>query len=142
MANTAGEMREDQGSSKRALGDMAMGFFRGKVLCAAVRLGIADALANGPMTVDELAAATSTNQSALRRFMRALASIGVHVGRVGSGRFVESGRPASTFEAHLLVPTRVCRPECAVFLVGRATIPTGGRDVPCLVCPRPTHVPV
>ncbi len=77
MAKTAGEMGEKRGSSRRALVEMAQGFFRGKVLCAAVRLGIADALADGPMTVDELAAATETNPSALRRFMRALASIGV-----------------------------------------------------------------
>jgi hypothetical protein len=56
---------------------MAMRFFRRKVLCAAARLGIADALATGPMTADELAAATMTNPSALHRFMRALASIGV-----------------------------------------------------------------
>ncbi len=56
---------------------MAMGYFRGKVLCAAVRLGIADALADGPKTVDELAAKTQANPVGLRRFLRALASIGV-----------------------------------------------------------------
>jgi hypothetical protein len=64
MANKIGEMYEESGSSKLALTEMAMGFFRGKVLCAAVRLGVADALATGPMTADELAAATKTNPSA------------------------------------------------------------------------------
>ena len=86
MTNTAREMREEQGSSKLALVEMATGFFRGKVLCAAVRLGIPDALADGPVTVDELAAATKTDPSALRRFMRALASIGV-VEEVAPARF-------------------------------------------------------
>jgi hypothetical protein len=60
-----------------ALVEMAQGFFRGKVLCAAVRLGVADALADGPRTVDELAVVTASNAPALRRFMRALASFGV-----------------------------------------------------------------
>ena len=77
MASKIGKMWEESSSSKLSLIEMATGFFRGKVLCAAVRLGIADALAMGPMTADELAAATMTNPSALHRFMRALASIGV-----------------------------------------------------------------
>jgi len=77
MDITPGEKCEEKISSRLALSEMARGFFRGKVLCAAVRLGIADALADGPMTVNELAAATKTNPNALRRFMRALASIGV-----------------------------------------------------------------
>ena len=51
-----------------------------------MRLGIADALADGPMTVDELAAATKTNPGALRRFMRGLASIGV-VEEIAPARF-------------------------------------------------------
>jgi hypothetical protein len=74
------------GSSRLALVDMAMGFVRGKVLCAAVRLGVADALAHGPMTVDEIAAATRTSADALRRFLRALASMGV-VEEVAPARF-------------------------------------------------------
>jgi hypothetical protein len=73
-------------SHRLALVDMARGFFRGKVLCAAVRLGVADALADGPMTVDELAVATGSNASALRRFMRGLAGIGV-VEEVAPSRF-------------------------------------------------------
>ncbi|HEV8112384.1 MAG TPA: methyltransferase [Planctomycetota bacterium] len=70
-------MHDGEDSSRRALLDMAMGYFRGKVLCAAVRLGVADALADGPRTVDELAATTQSNPTGLRRFLRALASIGV-----------------------------------------------------------------
>src|SRR6266850_3393978 len=86
MANTPRETHEGRPSSRLALNEMAMGFFRGKVLCAAVRLGIADALADGPMTVDELATATKTNPRALRRFLRALASLGV-VEEVAPARF-------------------------------------------------------
>src|SRR5260221_155697 len=77
MTNSTREPSQAGESSKRALLDMAMGYFRGKVLCAAVRLGIADALADGPKTVDELAAKTQANPVGLRRFLRALASIGV-----------------------------------------------------------------
>lgn len=43
----------------------------------AATLGLADALADGPRTVDELAAATATDPDALYRLLRALASIGV-----------------------------------------------------------------
>ncbi len=61
----------------RALVDMAQGFFRGKTLCAAVRLGIADELADREKHVDELAVATASDRDALYRLLRALASIGV-----------------------------------------------------------------
>jgi hypothetical protein len=73
-------------ANRLALVDMAQGFFRGKVLCAAVRLGIADALADGQMTADELAVATGTNAAALRRLMRALAGTGV-VEEVATSQF-------------------------------------------------------
>ena len=86
MANRVREEGAGDGSPRPALLDMAMGFFRGKVLCAAVRLGIADALADGPRTVDELAAATQANPDALRRFLRALASIGL-VEEIAPARF-------------------------------------------------------
>lgn len=86
MAKTTTEMRASDGASRLALVEMAMGFFRGKVLCAAVRLGVADALANGALSIDELASATETNPIALRRFMRALATIGV-VEEIAPARF-------------------------------------------------------
>src|SRR5580765_4590060 len=60
-----------------SLADMARGYFRGKLLCAAVRLGIADALRDDEKTLDELALATAANPDALRRILRALASIDV-----------------------------------------------------------------
>ena len=77
-----------------SLGDMARGYFRGKLLCAAVRLGIADALGDGEKSLDELALATSSNSDSLYRVLRALASIGV-VAEVASARFVltQFGQP-------------------------------------------------
>ena len=56
---------------------MAMGYIRGKTLCAAVRLEIADALGDGEQHLDELAVATGSDRDALYRLLRALAGIGV-----------------------------------------------------------------
>lgn len=53
-----------------------MGYMRGKVLAATVRLGLADALTK-PATVVELAAATGCEPAALERLVRALESIGI-----------------------------------------------------------------
>jgi len=69
-----------------ALVDMAKAFLRGKALCAAVRLGIADALETGEKSLDELAAETASNSDSLNRLLRALACIGV-VEEVAPGRF-------------------------------------------------------
>jgi hypothetical protein len=69
------------------LEEMAKGFFRGKVLCAAVQLGVPDALGDGERSVDELAAATGTHAPSLHRLLRALASIGVTV-ETAPARFV------------------------------------------------------
>ena len=43
---------------------MAQGYFRGKVLYAAVRLGIADAMGDGEKHLDELAVATGSDRDA------------------------------------------------------------------------------
>ena len=48
-------------------------------LFVAAKLGIADLLANGPRTVDELAAETETSAAALYRVLRLLASLEVFV---------------------------------------------------------------
>jgi hypothetical protein len=56
---------------------MAYGFFRGKALCAAVQLGVPDALGDAERSVEELAAATGAQPAPLHRLLRALASIGV-----------------------------------------------------------------
>ena len=77
---------ETNAANPVSLGDMARGYFRGKLLCAAVRLGVADALGEGEKNLDELAIATETNSDALYRILRALASIGV-VTEVSPARF-------------------------------------------------------
>jgi hypothetical protein len=74
VTNESGSLAADH---RRVLVDMAQGFFRGKVLCGAVRLGLADALGDERRTLDELAAATGSKPETLRRLLRALASIGV-----------------------------------------------------------------
>src|SRR5688572_5412679 len=54
----------------------ARGFFRGRVLCAAVRLRIPDHL-DQPRNVDDLAGLTACDTTSIRRLARALAAIGV-----------------------------------------------------------------
>ena len=57
--------------------EMAMAYSRSRILCAAARLGIADALGDDEHTTEEIAQATNTNASALYRLLRALAVLGV-----------------------------------------------------------------
>ncbi|HEY6307134.1 MAG TPA: methyltransferase [Candidatus Angelobacter sp.] len=76
------------------LTDMAMGYARSRVLCAAAQLGVADALGDRERSVDELAAACNADPAALHRLLRALASFNV-VAEAHPGRFVLTafGRP-------------------------------------------------
>lgn len=64
-------------SDPTGLVDMAMGYSRSRIVCAAARLGIADALAGGERTTGEVAQACGADPGALYRLLRALASIGV-----------------------------------------------------------------
>jgi SAM-dependent methyltransferase len=57
--------------------DIVRGYRHGQALAVAATLGIADLLADGPRSVDELAEATGTHAPSLLRLLRALASIGV-----------------------------------------------------------------
>jgi hypothetical protein len=66
---------------------MAMGYSRSRVLCAAARLGLGDALGDSERSVEELATACGAQQEALHRLLRALASFGV-VAEVAPARFV------------------------------------------------------
>ncbi|HYJ47566.1 MAG TPA: methyltransferase [Pyrinomonadaceae bacterium] len=56
---------------------MAFGPLMAQALYAAAKLGVADLLAEKPQTVSQLAAATETNERALYRVLRSLASAGV-----------------------------------------------------------------
>lgn len=70
-------MTATDAANRTALADMARGFTRGKALCAAVRLGIADALGDGAKDLAELAAATASAPDSLHRLLRALVGIGI-----------------------------------------------------------------
>lgn len=59
------------------LGQLALGALISQALYVAAKLGIADALRDGPRAVGELAAETQTNERALYRVLRSLASAGV-----------------------------------------------------------------
>ncbi|HXP88150.1 MAG TPA: methyltransferase [Bryobacteraceae bacterium] len=60
-----------------ALTEMATGYFRSRVICAAARLGIAEALGGDERSVEEVAASCGAHPDALYRLLRGLASIGV-----------------------------------------------------------------
>ncbi len=53
------------------------GYWTTQMVYVAAKLGLADLLATGPRTAEDLAQATSTNAAALYRLLRALASVGV-----------------------------------------------------------------
>ena len=57
--------------------EMAMAYSRSRMLCAAARLGVADALGDEIRSVNSLAESCQANPDALYRLLRALASIGV-----------------------------------------------------------------
>ena len=57
--------------------EMAMGYSRSRILCAAARLGVADALGDEERSVGFLAENCKADPDALYRLLRALASIGV-----------------------------------------------------------------
>ncbi len=74
--------------------DMAMAYSRSRVLCAAARLGVADAIGDGEGSVEEVAEICGANAEALYRLLRALAAIGVTVETApGSFRLTALGRP-------------------------------------------------
>ncbi len=56
---------------------MITGYWISQAIYAAAKFGVADHLKDGPRTIEQLAADTSTNADALYRLLRALASIGI-----------------------------------------------------------------
>ncbi len=73
--------RPDRGignvTTNTGLVEMAMAYSRSRVLCAAARLGVADALGDEVRSVGFLAEKCQADADALYRLLRALASIGV-----------------------------------------------------------------
>lgn len=68
-----------------ALWELENGHFAAQAVHVAARLGIADLLRDGPLTVDELANATGSHAPTLRRLLRALASVGIFVEEADAG---------------------------------------------------------
>jgi hypothetical protein len=64
-------------SQNKALTEMAMGYSRSRILCAAARLGVADALGEDERSITEIAQICGANPLSLYRLLRALASFGV-----------------------------------------------------------------
>ena len=64
-------------SAPALLGPMMTGFWVSQSIYVAAKLGLADLLADGPQTAEELADATGTNAAALYRLLRALASVSI-----------------------------------------------------------------
>jgi len=64
-------------TTNTGLVEMAMAYSRSRVLCAAARLGLAEALGDDVRSVSCLAEECQADANALYRLLRALASIGV-----------------------------------------------------------------
>lgn len=79
------------GNPSTELIGMMLGFLESRAICVAAELGLADLLAGGARTVEELAAATATRPELLRRLLRTLASRGVFA-EEPDGTFVLSAR--------------------------------------------------
>src|ERR1700761_9774584 len=81
-------------TANTALVEMAMAYSRSRVLCAAARLGIADALGDETRSVDQLAEICHANAGSLHRLLRALAGIGLTEETApGQFRLTSLGRP-------------------------------------------------
>jgi len=83
-------MSEQQPDTERSAGEivrrLVMGFRTTQLVHVAAKLGIADALEDGPQPVSALAAAVGAHPRALYRLLRALASLGLFA-ELPDGRF-------------------------------------------------------
>jgi uncharacterized cupin superfamily protein len=78
-------MADGSGGARRLAAAMD-GFLATQLLYVAAKLGVADALAGGPRSGDEVARAVGADRNALTRVLRGLAAEGI-VDEVGDGRF-------------------------------------------------------
>jgi hypothetical protein len=74
-------------TNTQVLVEMAMGYARSRVLCAAARLEIADGFDGGEKTTAQLALVCKADEASLYRLLRALASLGI-VSETAASRFV------------------------------------------------------
>lgn len=118
--------------------DMIIGAWRAQGIAAAAELRVADALADGPLPIDELARRVDADPDALARLLRALISEGIFVQRRDGryalnalGKTLQSNAPLSmagmavwlgfpnivstgAVWSTLSEPARPCHPSCAV----------------------------
>src|SRR5580698_6001811 len=111
-------------TANTALVEMAMAYSRSRVLCAAARLGVADALGDEVRSVGFLAETCQADANALYRLLRALASIGIaeetapeHFRLTAFGKPLRRDVPRSVwpdviFWADLLADEWSLLPEC------------------------------
>lgn len=85
------------------LSQLAFGYANSQVLYATVRLGVADALADGPLPAAELARQTGCGSAELARLLRALILLGV----------VDAGEASDVAAAERVTLTELGRPLCA-----------------------------
>ena len=77
---------DDSGTTEQVLNRMIVGSWVTQAIYVAAELGIADVLAAGPRTADELARETGMHGASLYRVLRALASVDIFR-EDGEGRF-------------------------------------------------------
>jgi orsellinic acid C2-O-methyltransferase len=87
---------------REALMSMLFGYFPSQAVYTAVRIGVADQLADGPLPAGELAAVTGCDGDALRRLLRALTVVGVLeqpqpdvFALTGTGELLRTDHPSS-----------------------------------------------
>jgi predicted transcriptional regulator len=84
MPEIAGAKTETQ-SLQAQLIQMATAHWVSRLLYVAAQMNLADRLAEGPMTAEELAPSTATDAPSLHRMMRTLASLGLFTEDPGTG---------------------------------------------------------
>jgi hypothetical protein len=95
-------------TTNRGLVEMAMAYSRSRILCAAARLGVADALGDEVRSVGFLAYKCEADANALYRLLRALASIGVTEETAPEHfRLTEFGKPLRRDEPQSVWPAVV-----------------------------------
>src|SRR5688500_11869659 len=82
--------------------NMMTGYWVSQSIYIAAKLGIADVAADGPVSIEELAAATQSHPLSLHRLLRALASVGIfteatpgHFALTPLAELLRTGTPAS-----------------------------------------------
>ena len=121
------------------LHDLINGYWRSQVLCTAARLGVADLLAGGPLTIEEMTAECGVPRANLARLMRALVDLGVCTSgaegyrTTALGRAFEAGAAGGAHEralvtAELFYPMWAELTDC-LFRDGSAAEVRAGRPV-------------